>query len=226
MFRRDQFFPGAAVSSSKTALACLALLFVFAARAQADTLVVVGSSGSLNPPPGIVTFVSQSFNHNFTVTSAGQTFDFVFGRYSIPSGGGFGLAGCTDGPCLTLTGALTNPAGLLSFDGDYVATAAGASTQLSVTWVSGSGPFAFTTAEGGAGQFTIQLVDFFAVNATGARQLYDQLARITVTQFTPDAPTPTPEPATALLLGAGLAAVGAVRGRQSRRQGRGPHRAG
>ncbi len=214
MSHTNRPFLRAAVKSSQAALACLALLFVFAPRAQADTLTIIGSSGSVSPPD-TVTFLSQSFNHNFNVTSAGQTFDFVFGRFSVPPGGPLGGGGCSDDPCLTLTGTLTSPAGSLSFLGDYVTTSLPGASDLSIDWVSGSGPFAFTTAQGGSGQFTIQLLDFFAVNSTNAPQLYDQLARITVTQF-----TPTPEPATLLLLGTGLAAAGAAaRRRKTRTQG-------
>ncbi len=68
------------------ALVCLAPLFIFAPRAQADTLNVVGSGGPPSPP-GSVDFIGRSFNWSFNVTSAGQTFDFVFGRYSLSSGG-------------------------------------------------------------------------------------------------------------------------------------------
>jgi hypothetical protein len=220
MFQRDQPFLRAATKYSKTALACLALLFVFAARAQADTLSVAGFSGS-QTPPGVLPFITQGFSHDFNVTSAGQTFDFVFGRYSVtPSNSSFGISGCTNGPCVTLTGALTAPAGQLSFVGGYSSTTSPAESTLSVEWASGGGPFAFTTAEGGAGQFTIQLLDFSVTNSTGAAQLYDQLARITVTQFTPGAATPTPEPATLLLSGTGLAAVAAAR-RRRRSRGKG-----
>jgi len=216
MSHRNQPLLRAAVTSAQAALVCLALLFVFAPRAQADTLTVAGFSGSPTPT-GAVPFISQSFSHNFTVTSAGQTFDFLFGRYSLQlSTGGFGISGCTDGSCLTLTGTLTNPAGSLSFVGDFFTSYMTSATELSIDWESGNGPFAFTTAEGGTGQFTIQLLDFFAVNSTSAPQLYDQLARITVTQFTPGTATPTPEPATLLLLGTGLAAAGAARRRKSR----------
>lgn len=219
MSHRNQSLLKAAVNSSKAALAFLALLLVFTAQAQADTLHISGSSGSPSPL-GAVPFISQSFSHNFVVTSAGQTFDFVFGRYSLlPSTGGFGISGCTDGSCLTLNGTLTNPTGSLSFVGDYFNSYMSSLTELSIDWETGNGPFAFTTAEGGSGQFTIQLLDFFAVNSTSAPQLYDQLARITVTQFTPGTATPTPEPATLLLLGTGLAAAGAARRRQSHRQG-------
>jgi hypothetical protein len=218
MSHTNQPFLRAAVNSLKAGLACLALLFVFAPRAQADTLTIIGSSGSPSPS-GSINFVSQSFNHNFNVTAAGQTFDFVFGQHSIAPSGPFGSSGCTDGPCLTLTGTLTTPAGSLSFVGDYVGTFLSGRNTLSVDWVSGSGPFAFTTVEGGTGQFTIQLLDFSASNTTSSPQLFDQLARITVTQFTPGPATPTPEPATLLLLGTGLASAAAVRRRKSRRQG-------
>ncbi len=131
MSHTNQPFLRAAVKSSQAALACLVLLFVFAPRAQADTLTIVGSSDSLNPPDSF-TFLSQSFSHNFNVTSAGQTFDFVFGRYSVPPGGPFGGGGCVEDPCITLTGTLTSPAGSLSFLGGYVTTSLPGASELSI----------------------------------------------------------------------------------------------
>ena len=149
---------------SKAALACLALLFVFAAGARADTLTVAGFSGSQSPV-NVLPFISQGFSHDFNVTSAGQTFDFVFGRYSVTSSNSsFGISGCTNGPCITLTGTLTAPAGQLIFVAGYDIMTSPAETTLSVDWAAGGGPFAFTTAEGGAGQFTIQLLDFSVTN--------------------------------------------------------------
>ena len=59
----------AAVNSSKAALACLALLLVFTAQAQADTLNIIGSSGSASPPPSVsqaeLTALSRRINVNF-----------------------------------------------------------------------------------------------------------------------------------------------------------------
>lgn len=220
MFPREQTFRRVAFSLLKAVLACLALLFVFAPRARADTLNVAGFSGSVNPSNAIP-FISQPFTQTFNVTSPGQTFDFVYGRYALaPGGGAVGSAGCTNGPCITLSGALNSPAGPLSFAGTYTAVALTGRSDLSVVWASGSAPLLFTTAEGGTGQFTIQLLDFFASNTTGTTQTYDQLARITVTQFAPGQPTPAPEPAALLLLGTGLAGGFAARGRRSPR-GRG-----
>ena len=201
------------------ALSCLALLVVLASQAKADTLTIAGNTNTVALFTSVA-FNGQSFNNNFNVTSSGQTFDLVVGQYSIvprPPTGPTGSFGCMDVPCLTITGTLTTPAGLLSFQGSYSGAILEDSTDLSVDWVSGSGPFSFTTAEGGSGQLTIELLDFFAVNPTSATQLYDQIARITIIQFTPGGVTPVPEPVSALLLGSGLAAAGITRGRKSRR---------
>ncbi len=213
MFSRNQPARRATVKSLTMALACLALLAVFAHQARADTLIVAGSSNSNTlTSPDSFTFISQSFNNSFNVTSAGQTFGFVFGRYAIQAAndtdGDSGCSSIPGNPCYTLTGTLTSPVGALSFGGQYFGSNNVGSRELFVDWLSGSGPFVFSTTQGGSGRFTIELLDFFATNTTNTTQLYDQLARITVTQFTPGATAaPVPEPATVLLFGTGMAAL-------------------
>lgn len=188
---------------------CLTLLFQ--ASAQADQLIITGSSDSQNPlvgSTGQVGFIGQAFNNNFNVTAVGQTFDFTFGQFQINAPTGVpGDSGCTDGPCLpiTLTGTLTTPLGALSFSGFFEETD-GLARSLNIDWTSGSGPFIFNTPEGGQVVFTIELLDFFAVNEGSSALLFNQTARVTVTQFTPggQGPPGVPEPATMMLLGTGL----------------------
>lgn len=196
-----------------TVAAFLALLLVCQARASADTLVVSGNSNSQNPLTGSTTigFLGQSFNNNFNVTASGQIFDFTFGQFQIQPGTG-GFSGCSDpGGCLpiTLTGTLTSPVSPLSFSGLYEDFENDLDRELFVFWNAGIN-FAFTTAEGGFGTFSLSLLNFSALSTGGLAQLSDQLARITITAFTPSqAPTPIPEPATLLLFTAGILGVGA-----------------
>jgi hypothetical protein len=200
------------------ALLCLTVLFQMSA--QADTLSVIGSSNSQNPlagSSGQVGFLGQAFNNNFNVTANGQTFNFIFGQYQIGPGAGSGDSGCTDGPCvpITLTGNLTTPIGALSFGGFYEETD-GAGRELVVDWMSGSGPFNYSTPEGGTVIFTVQLLDFFGSNPGATPLLVNQMARITITSFQPGGQTPVPEPATMLMLGTGL--VGLFASRRARKQ--------
>lgn len=200
-----------------TAVALICLTVCFQISAHADTLSVIGSSNSQNPlvgSSGQIGFVGQAFNNNFNVTAVGQTFNFVFGQYQIGPGDGNGDSGCTDGPCLpiTLTGNLTTPIGALSFGG-FFEEANGAGRELSVDWLTGSGPFNFSTPEGGTVIFTVALVDFFGANPGATPILLNQMALITITGYQPGGQTPVPEPATMLLLGTGLAGLFARRGR-------------
>src|SRR5690348_8236128 len=122
-------------------LLCLTVLFQVPARA--DTLTITGSSDSQDPlvfSSGQVGFIGQNFSNNFDVTVVGQTFDFVFGQYQIgPPAGSGGDSGCTDGPCIpiTLTGNLTTPIGVLTFEG-FFEEADGLSRTLTVNWSTGS----------------------------------------------------------------------------------------
>jgi len=192
-------------------------LFCFVALCQtpahADTLTITGSSDTQNPLSsslsGQVGFLGQPFSNNFNVTATGQTFNFVFGQYTVAPGVALVESGCIDSPCLpiSLTGNLTSPAGSLSFSGFFDEAEAAGSRFVLVDWLTGSGPFGFTTLEGGSGTFTIELLDFFANNDTASIQLYDQTARITITSFTPGGQTPVPEPTTMLMLGSGIAGL-------------------
>lgn len=198
-------------------LLCLTILFQ--TSAQADTLTIIGSSNSQNPlvgSSGQVGFLGQGFNNNFDVTAIGQTFDFVFGQYQIAPGTGGGTdSGCTDGPCLpiTLTGSLTTPIGVLSFSG-FFEESEFAGRTLTVDWLTGSGPFVFSTPEGGTVVFTMELLDFFANNVGTTPLLVDQFARVTITGFQPG--QAVPEPATMLTLGTGLVGWFAARRRRKR----------
>ena len=192
----------------------LCVTFVFQMPARADTLTIIGSSDSQDPivlSSGQIGFLGQSFSNNFDVTAIGQTFDFVFGQYQIgPPAGTGGDSGCTDGPCLpiTLTGNLTTPLGVLTFTG-FFEEADGLSRTLTVDWLTGSGPFMFSTPEGGTVVFTMELLDFFGTNTGASPVLLDQMVRVTITGFQPGAAIP--EPATMMLLGTGLAGLFAAR---------------
>lgn len=192
------------------AFVVLCLTVLLQAPAKADTLTIIGSSNTQNPVVGAfgdIGFLGQAFNNNFNVTMAGQTFDFVFGQFQIgPPSGLEGDSGCTDGPCqpITLTGSLTTPIGALSFSG-FFEEADGSIHSLTVDWLTGSGPFVFSTPEGSTVVFTMELVDFFGSNSGASPALFDQMARITITDFQPAAAVP--EPATMILLGTGLAGL-------------------
>jgi hypothetical protein len=198
-----------------SAAALLFLIVLFQVPAHADTLTIIGSSNSQNPlvgSGGNVGFLGQAFNNNFNVTGVGQTFNFVFGQYQIGPASAPGESGCTDGPCIpvTLTGNLTTPIGALSFGG-LLEDVEGGSHFLTVDWLTGSGPFAFSTPEGGTVIFTLELLDFAGNNTGVTPQLFDQLARVTITGFQP---AEVPEPTTMVLLGTGILGVVAARRRQ------------
>jgi hypothetical protein len=203
-------------------LALLCFTVFFNASARADTLTIIGSSDSQDPvigSSGEIGFLGQNFSNNFNVTAIGETFDFVFGQFQInpPTGSG-GDSGCTDGPCLpiTLPGTLTTPIGALSFDGLFE-EADGLSRELTVTWLTGSGPFTFLTPEGGTVVFTMELLDFFGNNSGSSPLLFDQFARITITDFQPaDNQTEVPEPTTMIMFATGLA--GLLAARRTRKQ--------
>jgi len=203
------------VRSLSMTILVLCLTLIFQVSARADTLTITGSSDSQNPlvsSSGEVGFLGQNFSSNFNVTAIGQTFDFVFGQYQIgPPAGSGGDSGCTDGPCvpITLTGNLTTPLGVLTFTG-FFEEADGLSRTLTVDWMTGSGPFTFSTPEGGVVVFTVELLDFVGSNTGTAPVLLDQMARITVTGFQAGQGA-IPEPATMMLLGTGLAGLFAAR---------------
>jgi hypothetical protein len=115
---------------------------------------------------------------------------------------------------ITLTGSLTTPIGLLSFTGMFEESDS-SSRALTVDWLTGSGPFNFSTPEGGQVVFTVQLLDFFGNNSGATPLLLDQSARITITAFQPGGQT-VPEPMTVVMLGTGLAGLCAARRRQKR----------
>jgi hypothetical protein len=199
------------VKSLGTTIALLCLTILFQMPAQADTVTIIGSSNSQNPlvgSSGQVGFLGQAFNHNFNVTAIGQTFDFVFGQYQVgPGTGGAGDSGCTDGPCLplTLSGSLTTPSGALSFSG-FFEESDGPERTLTVDWLTGSGPFSTSTAQGGTVIFTMELLDFFGNNPGATPLLFNQSARVTITGFQPGGQS-VPEPATMLMFGVGLAGL-------------------
>jgi len=198
---------------SALAVGLLCLVALCQTTAHADTITITGSSNSQNPLvsslSGQVGFIGQPFSNNFNVTATGQTFAFVFGQYTVGPGVALVESGCIDSPCLpiTLTGNLTSPVASLSFSGFFDEAEGAGSRFVLVDWLTGSGPFVFTTVEGGSGSFTIELLDFFANNDTASTQLYNQTARITITSFTPGGQTPVPEPTTMLMLGSGIAGL-------------------
>lgn len=208
------------VKSLGMTVALLCLTFLLQMPAQADTLTIIGSSNSQNPLVGSlghVGFLGQAFNNNFNVTGLGQTFDFVFGQYQIGPVGFVTASGCTDGPCLpiTLTGSLTTPIGALSFSGFFEDAESTGDHAVTVDWLTGSGPFNFSTPEGGTVLFTMELLDFSGNNPGATPLLFDQLARVTITGFQPGG-QPVPEPATMLMLGTGLVGLFAARRRGKR----------
>ena len=135
------------------AVGLLCLVALCQTTAHADTLTITGSSDTQNPLSsslsGQVGFIGQPFSNNFNVTATGQTFAFVFGQYTVGPGVALVESGCIDSPCLpiTLTGNLTSPVGSLSFNGFFDEAEGAGSRFVLVDWVTGSGPFVFTTVK-------------------------------------------------------------------------------